>query len=76
MLESRMTSKESRPVRRGADGKGRKHLASGLPYYIAGWAKDMVVFRRNLSEVQTISHQLIGIIEGEDVPAEEQQDPR
>ncbi len=31
--------------------------------YIAGWAKDMAVFRRNLGEVQTISHQLIGIVE-------------
>jgi len=31
--------------------------------YVAGWVKDMVVFRRNLGEVQTISHQLIGIVE-------------
>jgi len=36
--------------------------------YVAGWAKDMAVFRRNLSEVQKISHQMIGIIEGESVP--------
>ncbi len=35
---------------------------------IAGWAKDMAVFRRNLGEVQKISHQLIVIIEGESVP--------
>jgi hypothetical protein len=39
--------------------------------YIAGWAKDMAVFRRNLSEVQKISHQMIGIIEGEPVSNEE-----
>ena len=30
--------------------------------YIAGWAKDMDVFRRNLSEVQKISHAMIGIL--------------
>lgn len=29
----------------------------------------MAVFRRNLSEVQRISHQMITIIEGEGVPA-------
>jgi hypothetical protein len=33
--------------------------------YVAGWAKDMAVFRRNLSEVQKISHQMIQIIAGE-----------
>lgn len=42
--------------------------------YVAGWAKDMAVFRRNLSEVQRISHQMITIIEGEGVPDNEQQD--
>jgi len=30
--------------------------------YIAGWAKDMEVFRRNLSEVQKISHAMIAIL--------------
>ncbi len=35
--------------------------------YIAGWAKDMAVFRRNLSEVQKISHRMIAII-GDDCP--------
>lgn len=33
--------------------------------YIAGWAKDLAVFRRNLGEVQRISHQLIAIITDE-----------
>lgn len=37
--------------------------------YVAGWAKDMAVFRRNLGEVQKISHQMIVIIEGESVPS-------
>ena len=31
--------------------------------YIAGWAQDMAVFRRNLSEVQKISDQLIRIVD-------------
>jgi len=39
------------------------HLAGSLPNYIAGWAQDMTVFRRNLSEVQKISDQLIGIVD-------------
>jgi len=43
--------------------------------YIAGWAKEMAVFRRNLSEVQKISHQMIGIIEGESVPKGEGKAP-
>jgi len=30
--------------------------------YIAGWAQDMAVFRRNLSEVQKISHAMIAIL--------------
>jgi hypothetical protein len=38
--------------------------------YIAGWAKDMAVFRRNLGEVQKISHQMIVIIEGSSVSDE------
>ena len=63
-------AKVSRPVRRGAVGKGDGpsiHLAGSLPNYIAGWAKDMAVFRRNLSEVQKISHRMIAII-GDDCP--------
>jgi len=43
--------------------------------YVAGWAKDMAVFRRNLSEVQKISHQMIGIIEGDSVPDNGKQEP-
>jgi len=39
--------------------------------YIAGWAKDMTVFRRNISEVQKISHQLIAIV-GDDCPPSEE----
>ncbi len=35
--------------------------------YIAGWAKDMSVFRRNINEVQKISHQMIEIV-GDDCP--------
>ena len=31
--------------------------------YIAGWAQDLAVFRRNLGEVQKISDQLIGIVD-------------
>ncbi len=42
--------------------------------YIAGWAKDMTVFRRNLSEVQKISHQMICIIEGVSVSRGERQE--
>jgi hypothetical protein len=39
--------------------------------YIAGWAKDMAVFRRNLSAVQKISHQMIVII-GDEYPGGEE----
>jgi len=39
--------------------------------YIAGWAKDMTVFRRNVNEVQKISHQMIAII-GDDCPPSEE----
>jgi len=39
--------------------------------YIAGWAKDMAVFRRNLGEVQKISHRMIGIV-GDDCPPSEE----
>ncbi len=41
--------------------------------YIAGWAKDMTVFRRNLGEVQKISHQMIAIIAGDGVSSEAEQ---
>jgi len=39
--------------------------------YIAGWAKDMTVFRRNVSEVQKISHRMIAIV-GDDCPPSEE----
>lgn len=39
--------------------------------YIAGWAKNMDVFRRNVNEVQKISHQMIAIV-GDDCPPTEE----
>jgi hypothetical protein len=35
-----MMRQVSRPVRRGAGGKGRKDLARSLPYYHKAWAAD------------------------------------
>ncbi len=43
--------------------------------YIAGWAKDMAVFRRNVSEVQKISHEMIRIV-GDNCPPSEEVDVR
>jgi hypothetical protein len=42
--------------------------------YVARWAQDMQVFRRNLAEVQQISHQLIHVI-GDDCEASEESQP-
>jgi len=39
--------------------------------YVARWAQDMKVFRRNLAEVQQISHRLIEVIGDDCVPSDE-----
>jgi len=60
-------AKVSRPVRRGAVGKGDGssiHLAGSLPNYVADWARDMAVVRRNLAAIQQVAHRLIVAIEG------------
>jgi len=42
------------------------HLAGSLPNYIAGWAQDMTVFRRNLIAIGETAQRLIVAIEGEE----------
>ncbi len=62
-------AKVSRPVRRGAVGKGDGpsiHLAGSLPNYVAHWARDMAVVRRNLAAIHAVAHRLIVAIEGND----------
>lgn len=41
------------------------HLAGSLPNYVAEWARDMAVFRRNLAAIQNAAHTLISAIAGE-----------
>ncbi len=72
-------AKVSRQVRRGAVGKGEGssiHLAGSLPNYIASWARDIAVVRRNLAAIQQTAHRLIVIIgEGHSI-GNDQQEPR
>ncbi len=42
------------------------HLAGSLPNYVAGWAGDMAVFRRNLAAIQQTAHTLILAVTGEE----------
>jgi len=66
-------AKVSRPVRRGAVGKGDGpsiHLAGSLPNYVAHWARDVAVVRRNLAAIQQVAHRLIVAIEGGDARGE------
>jgi len=66
-------AKVSRPVRRGAVGKGEGpsiHLAGSLPNYVADWARDMAVVRRNLAVIQQTAHRLIVAIEGDNARGE------
>jgi hypothetical protein len=44
--------------------------------YVARWAQDMKVFRRNLAEVQQISHRLIEVIGDDCIPSDETEPQR
>ncbi len=66
-------AKVSRPVRRGAVGKGDGssiHLAGSLPNYVADWARDLAVVQRNLAAIQQVAHRLIVAIEGDNAHGE------
>jgi len=43
--------------------------------YVAGWAKNTDVLKRNLSEIQKVSHKLISAIEGVADPSEGEEPP-
>ena len=77
---ARLIEEMRRPLRR-VQGL-RRHAASGVDTgdysfpYVARWAQDMKVFRRNLAEVQQISHRLIEVIGDDCIPSDEQEPQR